>query len=229
MLPEIKVWKVDFDFIINNYLDKSLWKKKWNLFTYKEHVFTINLCRIETEDDVIVFKIQKNNLFWSEIIYYNVNNMSVKILMQQINGAIFRLMETYEERLIKETSGYENIEEARDTERAKLREIAIDFLDNNGVTNREIRDVYIDNYVSKNQRIDFRLQNYIDYYRYNICTDMFLVFCEVTKDKTRLHKVKEANHNLEKLNQIEIDVSEFIKELENGDKDDELYNELEGL
>ena len=60
MLPEIKVYKIDYDFIISNYLDKSLWKKKWNLFVYKDHVFTLNLYKIETETDRIVFKVSYN-------------------------------------------------------------------------------------------------------------------------------------------------------------------------
>lgn len=28
MLPSLKVYKIDYDFIISNYLDKSLWKKE---------------------------------------------------------------------------------------------------------------------------------------------------------------------------------------------------------
>ena len=44
----IKQYAIDYNFIISNYLDKSLWKKKWNLFVYKDHVFTLNLYKIET-------------------------------------------------------------------------------------------------------------------------------------------------------------------------------------
>ena len=32
MLPTLKVYEIDYSWIISNYLDKELWDKKWNLF-----------------------------------------------------------------------------------------------------------------------------------------------------------------------------------------------------
>ena len=229
MLPEIKVWKVDFEFIVSNYLDRSLWSKVWNLFTYKEHVFHINLYRIETNDNEIVFEIRKNGYWDSELIGYNIENTPIKVLMKQINGAIFRLIASYERNLIKKTDGYKNIESARIVEEDKLRNIASNFLNNNGVTNEDIRDVYIDNYVKNNAKNDIRLQNYLDYYRYNYCTDMFITFCKATKDEDRLQMVKDSFRNTDNLIKIEAKVDEYMKELESGERDNELYNELEGL
>lgn len=229
MLPEIKVWKVDFEFIVSNYLDKALWSKTWNLFTYKEHVFYINLYRIDTKDDEIVFEISKNDCWNTELISYNLKNTPIRILMKQINGAIFRVMESYERVLIRRTDGYRNIESARIIEEDRLRDIASDFLNNNGVTNEDIRDVYIDNYVRKNSKNDIRLQNYLDYYQYNYCTDMFITFCKAIKDEERLKKVKDSFHNTDNLIKLETKVNKYMKELESGERDDELYNELEGL
>ena len=57
MLPELKVYEIDYSFIIKNYLDKNLWKKQWTLFVYKDYVFTLNLYKIDTEDCSIGFKI----------------------------------------------------------------------------------------------------------------------------------------------------------------------------
>ena len=131
--------------------------------------------------------------------------------------------------LIKKTDGYKNIESARIVEEDKLRNIASNFLNNNGVTNEDIRDVYIDNYVKNNAKNDIRLQNYLDYYRYNYCTDMFITFCKATKDEDRLQMVKDSFRNTDNLIKIEAKVDEYMKELESGERDNELYNELEGL
>lgn len=229
MLPTAKVYKIDYDFIISNYLDKSLWKKSWNLFVYKEHIFTLRLCSINTQDDEIVFEIKKNNFYDWERVYYNIKNTSVRILMRQINGAIFKLMCSYELSEIRNTSGYKAIASARETERDRLRDIAINFLDEEGITNTDIRDVYIDNYVCNNEKTGIRLQNYLDYYKYNLTTDMYLVFCEITKDVSRLASVKNAIHNKENLYTIELEVHDYIDNLEEGEFDDELYNELQSI
>ena len=229
MLPEVKVYKIDYEFIVSNYLDKKLWQKQWNLFIYKKHIFTLNLLRIETKDNVIVFEIRKNNYWSSEWVHYNINNTSIKILIQQINGAIFRLMCSYEISIIKETEGYNNILEAREQEEEKLREIAKNFLDENQVSNEDIRKVYIDNYISRNTKIDIQLQNYVDYYKYNYCTDMLITFCKITGDKNRLDTIKNASHNISKLNNIELTVDEFIKELESEEYNDRLSEELPTL
>lgn len=57
MLPAIKVWKMDYSFIIKNYLNPALWQKTWTLFEYKDFVITIKLTKIETENMRIVFRL----------------------------------------------------------------------------------------------------------------------------------------------------------------------------
>ena len=51
MLPQVKIYSIDYSFIISNYLDKELWKMKWNLFVYKNNVFTLNLHSIDTKNN----------------------------------------------------------------------------------------------------------------------------------------------------------------------------------
>ena len=120
MLPELKVYKIDYEFIIKNYLDRNLWKKTWNLFIYRDNIFTLNLYEIDTENNKIRFKIKFNKLEWMyESITYDVDNTSIKILLQQINGAMFRLMERFEEREIKQSEPYKQAENAVSEETVK--------------------------------------------------------------------------------------------------------------
>ena len=226
MLPTLKVYKIDYDFIISNYLDKSLWKKVWTLFVYKEHVFTLNLLRIEIKNNEIIFEVKKNNFYSYEIVRYNINNTSIKILIQQINGAIFRLMCSYEISKIKETEGYISILEKREQEEKTLKSKAEIYLNENGVFNEKIREVYIDNYIYENTKIDFQLQNYIDYYKYNYCTDMLITFCKATKDKERLEKIRNASHNMINLTNIEQSVDEYVKEINEEEYNDRLRKGL---
>ena len=229
MLPEIKVYKIDYEFIISNYLQPRLWQKVWNLFVYKEHTFTLNLFSIDTKNKKIKFEIRKNGWWNYEFVDYSIENTSLKILKQQINGALFRLMKSWECRMIEQTDGYKAIENSRDEERNRLRDIACNFLDENGVTNNDIRDVYIDNYVTKNEKTWTMLQNYVDYYEYNYCTDMLLTFCKITGDESREKIIRDAAHNLLELNNLSLEVDTYIQALNDGDFDEEYTDCLEAI
>ena len=230
MLPELKVYKIDYEFIVKNYLDINLWKKIWNLFAYRDKIFTLNLYEIDTENNKIRFKIKFNKLEYAyEIVTYDVDNASIKILLQQINGAIFRLMERFEEREIKQTQPYKQAENAVDEEREKLREIARNFLDSEGVTNEDIRDAYIDKFVDKNETMYWKREKVLDTCKYTVCTDMFVVFCKATKDEVRLGNVEKQNTNKTRLSVIESEVETFLETLETEDYENEMCDELESI
>lgn len=230
MLPTLKVYNIDYEFIIKNYLSPSLWKKIWTLLQYKEHIITLNLYKIMTKDNEIVFEIKYQGFWGTEYVTYNINNTSIKILKQQINGAMFRIIERYEESLIEETEGYKRIEESKWEERNMLKDIARDFLDREGVTNDEIREVYIDRYVDKNETVYGQLSSYKRVSKYTILTDLFLIFCEITLDKTRMKTIIDANgeHTM-RLTLIESEVKEFMERLNTTDYIEEMECELEGL
>lgn len=226
----LKQYNIDYEFIIKNYLSPSLWKKIWTLLQYKEHIITLNLYKIMTKDNEIVFEIKYQGFWGTEYITYNINNTSIKILKQQINGAMFRIIERYEESLIEETEGYKRIEESKWEERNMLKDIARDFLDREGVTNDEIREVYIDRYVDKNETVYEQLSSYKRVSKYTILTDLFLIFCEITLDKTRMKTIIDANgeHTM-RLTLIESEVKEFMERLNTTDYIEEMECELEGL
>ena len=192
-----KIWKVDYDFLISNYLDKSLWKKSWNLFAYKEHIFTLSLASIDVYDDSICFHVKKNGDF-SESIWFYTRNEDIRFLKRKINGAIFHLIESSEEREIKETTGYEELENEQKEARKIYKQEAIDYLDKKKIEDDEIRDLYINHYVDKRDNYCIKKQQYVDYYKYNLCHDMYVEFCKATKDESRLHTVERNYHSGEK-------------------------------
>lgn len=196
MLPIPKVYKVDYDFLIKNYLDVSLWKKIWTIYMYKDNVFTICLSSIDCNSMEVYFKIRYNKLqYWeSRGIEYPLNGeMSVDILKKKINGTIWRLMCDYEEKLIRKSDGYNRIASQISEEKDRLREIAEEFLDDNNVTNDSIREAYIDRYVDDNSKIGTMLSNYQDGCRYTFLTEDMLLFAKATNDKARFDTVVQAN------------------------------------
>lgn len=196
MLPIPKVYKVDYEFLIKNYLDPSLWKKTWTIYVYKDNIFTISLNTIHCGNRDIYFKISYNKLnpWESEIVVYPLDGqMSINILMKKINGTIWSLMCTYERNLIVQSDGYKEILSQKRDEEDLLREIAEEFLDDNNVSNDNIREAYIDRYVGDNSKIDAMLSNYKDGCQYTFLTEDMLIFTKATDDKARFDTVVRAN------------------------------------
>lgn len=196
MLPIPKVYKVDYDFLIKNYLDPSLWKKTWTIYVCKDNVFTICLSSIDCNGMSVYFKIRYNKLqYWeSRCIEYPLNGeMSIDILMRKINATIWNLMCDYEEKLIEKSDGYNRIASQISEEKDRLREIAEEFLDDNNITNDSIREAYIDRYVDDNSKIHTMLANYVSGCQYTFLTEDMLIFTKATDDKARFDTVVRAN------------------------------------
>ena len=230
-LPALKVWKIDWEFIISNYLDKSLWNKKWHLFQYKDIIIDIWLYKIDCENDTVWFKINMNKTsYWVyETVEYNIKNTSIKILQQQINGAMWRLIKSYEDVLIRDTDGYKQISSHRSEEEDRLREIANKFLDDNGVTNSDIRDVYIDGFVCNNSKLDIMLSNYLSYNRYHHATELMLAFCSATNREDSKKEVLEATKNDLGIASVMKEVNEFMETLDSEEYNNEMCSELEAI
>lgn len=196
MIPTLKVYEVDYDFLISNYLDKSLWSKSWNLYVYRDMVFTLRLNAIDCVNETICFKIKCNKCEnWdSEYVYYPINgDMTIPILKNKINGAIWQLMLTYEQYLIRDSDEYRHISNKKSEEECYLREVAEDYLDDNGVTNDDIREPYIDKYIADHSSVDDLLTQYVAQSRYKVIPTTLLIFAKSIDDENRFNKVVESN------------------------------------
>lgn len=57
-LPQIKTYEIDYQFIIDNYTDHKLWDKVWNLFIFKNYVYTLALSSIDVKKYEISFEMR---------------------------------------------------------------------------------------------------------------------------------------------------------------------------
>ena len=215
----LKVWKVDYDFIIKNYLDKSLWGKMWNIFTYKDVNFTIQLRAINMMDEYIQFEIKCNKYRPTSCVeyYYNHPEYNINVLKKKINGAIFTIMSWWEENIIRNTPEYAQILTTSRDEELVLIDIANAFLDKHGVRNEDIRDAYVEKFVSDNNNINTKLSDYVSYSKYNYLTELMLVFTKATNDDSRYNMVIDAQHNESNIKDILEYISEKQKQLEEED------------
>lgn len=235
MLPAIKVWKMDYSFIVKNYLNPALWQKTWTLFEYKDFVITIKLTKIETENMRIVFRLnlrdnsRPNTWGDQEDVSYSLKGSSIKFLIKNINGAIFRMI-SYHERnhVLEDLPVYIDAKQQGDIEIEKLTVLASEFLDDEGVTNEEIREAYIDKYVDDNKQNDEYIQRLRSAYEYHLLTDFYLVFAESIGDDAKYQTVMDRLEENEIENVLK-EISQYKTYIETDDYQEEMKGLLEEI
>lgn len=230
----IKVYKIDYDFIIKNYLDRELWKKTWTLFEYRGFVFTLELDSINVKSNTIHFVLRGNYTgeeytggYWT-YVSHNIENSKISILQNQINGSIISLAKDIERAASKKTDGYYEICDAYDNEEEVLRNIANDFLDREGISNSEIRNAYVDYYVNENSKLYYMQDSYINSMQYKIFPELYLTLSQITnRDGLRLDV--ENSIGSTKTDEIMKELQEFLEEFESDDYIEEMEGNLDEI
>ena len=230
----IKVYDVDYSFIIKNYLDPQMWSKEWTLFVYKDMVFSIRLSSIYTDSRKLYFNVymkysDKDSIESKyESISYDLGNGTLPVLKRQIKGAMERLIERVESEFIRETNDYKSAVNLEISHRNNLREKAEDYLDTNGIYITEVRDAYIDYYVSKN---DYSYAtNILNAYNHDLLFDVYMIFYKATGQNDKFESLKQTyikRHN--NIESVVNEVEEQIKYLESEDYKQELEDSLEAI
>ena len=187
----LKVFDVDYSFIIKNYLNPKLWEKEWTLFVYKKFVVTLKLIYIYVYCNKIEFEIKvtdNNSTSWNRSqtrsVTYSLKTNNITILKKAINSAIIKAFKDIEDNLyIAKTDEYYKLQNMKDKERVKLEKIAKEFLDENNITNENIRDSYIEAYVDNTEKVWSLIADYEIKNRFRMTPDLYLTFAIATDNK----------------------------------------------
>lgn len=235
----LKVYDVDYSFIIKNYLDEKLWEMEWTIFTYKRFEITLKLDSINVKTKSIWFEItikdnnEENKSYWtksiSESFKYSLNIDSIDILKKTLNLKIFMLIKRLEvNAYITYTEKYYELNKMESDENKKLKEIANDFLDSEGVMNDEIREAYIEYYVDKYSKVDDLKSDYIDEMKYKMITDFYVAFLKATDDEDRLEIIREKVGQSE-LDEIIEKIEKYKEYMETEEYEEEMKDNLEEI
>ena len=235
----LKVYDIDYSFIIKNYLDESLWNKDWTIFIYKRFQIILRLHSSDVKTKVIWFEVEiqdnneENKSYWvkskRELFKYFLNVENIDILKKSLNHTIFSLMQELEkDAYIKYTDEYNNLEEMRANENEKLEKIANEFLDSEGVTNEDIREAYIGYYVDNNEKVYDLLNEYTNKMKYRLITDFYLIFLQATDDNERI-KIIEDRIGKQELQETLEEIQEYEKYMETEEFEEEMERKLEDI
>lgn len=186
----IKVWKMDYSFLIKNYLNPEMWEKEWTLFEYKNFKVTMNIWSIQTRMHQIMLDIKLHYIdedgrwdYKEKTISFSMKIEDITFLKRQINSAIFDAMVTMEKDcIITKTKEYKNLMSMKYEEERKLKKIAIEFLEENGVTNENLIEAYTEAYVDEYSKVPEMIRNYTDGKIYTELTDLYLVWLDTLED-----------------------------------------------
>jgi hypothetical protein len=108
-------------------------------------------------------------------------------------------------------------------------DIAEQYLDSNGINLDDVREAYIDRFISRNAKTDTMAHNYLQGCMYTFLAEVMLVFTKITEDNTRYNAVVNAVGNKGNLALIESAVEQFVEELETDEYEEEMTYALESL
>lgn len=231
----IKVYDVDYSFIIKNYLDPQLWEKEWTLFVYRDITFVIYLSSINTRDSSITFGVRSTHTINGQLDHdstsfsYNIKNSNLNSLKRQIKGAMESLIETMERYSIRGTEEYKKAEEMQRQHRINTEERAENFLDQNGIYLSDVRQAYIDYYVDK---MSF---NYTDSIlsslSHDLLFDVYMIFYKATGQNDKFDKLKEqySNRHGRIFNDVMNQINEKLEYMETDDYNEELDDGLDDI
>lgn len=244
-LPAIKVYDIDYSFIIKNYLNPEMWQKTWTLFQYKTFVVTLQLTYINCQNEKITLRIKiKDNssehkyaYAWGinsdkdaiDDVYYSLKINNLNFLKNSVENSVFNAIESLEKYNILASKDYLDLKEMYSNEKESLKKIAEDFLDANDVSNEDIREAYIDTYVSNNTQLDVYLTRMIDRKQHLIFPDLYLVFANATRNDKTVKKWEEIlaeNNNIEEL---KTEILEYLEYMQSEDFENDMNSNLEEI
>lgn len=235
----LKVYEIDYSFIIKNYLDEKLWEKEWTIFIYKGFQITLKLSSIDVRAKAIYFEVsiqdnnESNKSYWTKSVKdtfkYVLSIDNIDILKQSLNHTIFGLIQKLEnDAYIEYTDEFFRLEEMKDNERQELQEIAEEFLDSEGVSNSDIREAYIDYYIDKNEKVYDLRNEYRSKMKYKMITDFYLIFLQATEDKERM-EILERKIGSEELDNTLKEIEEYEKYMKSDEFKEDMESNLEEI
>lgn len=222
-----KVYEIDYSFLIKNYLSPELWDKTWTLFVYRNIKVTLEMDYINVRRPRrLTFRLTiiENTYSTNKYISYDMENSNFEVLKKQINGGIRDLINSLEQHCIKKEDGYSQLCDSLTEERRRLEDIANSYLDENGISLRDVRDAYVDKFVSDNTKGWTYRDNYVAGRKYKCRPDVWLIYYNIIGDKTKIEAIQNILIKDSKFDDLLKEFREYNFVME-AEEDSETYND----
>ena len=109
---------------------------------------------------------------------------------------------------------YRNLEEGKEREKRKLRQIAEKFLDDERVRNEDIREAYIDSYIENNSEIEAKEYEILRTYEGTVFTEILMVFAKLCTNESVIEEIYAIIEDSPNLEDTKRNVEEYLKYIE---------------
>lgn len=233
----LKVWKMDYSFLIKNYLNPELWQKTWTLFEYKNFKITLQIYSIKTKNETIDFEIRCHYpdedgrwVYSEKDVLFSLKIDDLSFLKRQINSAIYDTIIETEGSFIQRDETYRDLIERKYLEQEKLEKICEDFLDKSEVSNGNLREAYIDAYIEEYAKLPGMMSDYIESRIFTELTDFYLVWLNTLEDDTRkesrLETIK-SRLSASQWEKVQREISDYQEYMETEEWEEEARSNLE--
>ncbi len=227
------VVRLDLGVILANYNKPAFWKKKWVIYESKALKLVASIDTIDVKNNKIFMTIAPGATRYTDkksgketSIRYTTVNVLIPIgrddytkekFQNDITNSCLRAINIIEAMLIMEYGEYQNAMKLTKAYRNKLKEIAEGFLDDNNVSNKDIRSAYIETFVDNSEIPDYS-SNILNRYEYTVIPQEYLMCAAFTGAKDIYDVYAEKCKKLRKstkiniwLKQQELNTEEFVE------------------
>lgn len=186
----LKVYDINYEFILKNYLDPKMWDTIWPVFEYRGTVITMNIGSIyvQSRNVYLQFNIKDDQYEASSSISISLNNFNMKVIKKQICGACRDCLASLEQKYIEKSPEYRELSQQLDDLETEYEDAAIEHLDSFGIDDEDIRDPYIESQKSKanawSKKYDFKQDM-----AHKFLSDIWLVLTETFDDKSLYKRI----------------------------------------
>ena len=175
-----KLYKINFQYIIDNCLDRKLWGKSWLVYDYDNCKINVRLNTIEVERNEIMLRISGQSLWDYTYITLPLSkdHFNEKVFYQKVFSAIEYVLQEEERNAIRKMDIYKQAKDLDNDTNIQNEEYAHRYLDTLGVEDNDVRNAFVDAYVRDHEStygndVLYRLRYKIQPQRYLMLAHQF--------------------------------------------------------
>lgn len=168
-----RLYKININTILKNYLNKEFWKKQWTVYEYDG--LTVKLCirEIDVRNNAVVLRVIRNGALWGSTFDVNIDNHNEVVFTKRLISAIKDQIKQHEYDNIVASEGYDQAVQWDESTDEHNRLQAEMILDAENITNEDVRYAFVDSYISGNQ--SSHAIDYKNYYEMRALPHLYLM------------------------------------------------------
>ena len=168
-----RLYKININTILKNYLNKEFWKKQWTVYEYDGLTIKLYIREIDVRDNAVVLRVTRNGALWGSAFSVNIDNHNEVVFAKSLISVIKDQIRQHEYDSIVASEGYGQAVQWDESTDEHNRLKAEMMLDADNITNEDVRYAFVDRYISENR--SSHAIEYRNHYEMRILPHLYLM------------------------------------------------------